>query len=255
VITEEGGKVRKEMEGREGGIKKVTEKSWRCLRHNTIGRMEEKGELDWENSSHISIVVASSLYGWTLRDSNDEEIDCGSGSLGRYYTAFDGAVAAIEEGVKAIRRCNRICNHVSIHADSTAAIARVQHNKCGAGQSRAVKVIGHIQRLRRRGQTASIGWIKGHSDNKGNDRADYLAGQATESQGPSGQHQESIAWMREKISNSYTTVANIELQSRGKLTIMPPPPKKSALDKARNREARIASQLRTNHWLSGVYLK
>jgi hypothetical protein len=27
------------------------------------------------------------------------------------------------------------------------------------------------------------------------------------------------------------------------------------MDKARNREARISSQLRTNHWLSGVYLK
>jgi ribonuclease HI len=195
----------------------------------------------------------STGYGWTLRDSNDEEIDCGSGSLGRYHTAFDGEAAAIEEGVKAIRRCNRIFNHVSIHTDPTAAIARVQHNKCGAGQSRAVTVIGRIQRLRRRGQ--SIDWIKGHSDNKSNDRADYLAGQAAESQGPSGQHRVSIAWVREKISNSCTTAANIELQSRGKLTIILPPPKKSALDKARNREARIASQLRTNHWLSGVYLK
>jgi hypothetical protein len=27
------------------------------------------------------------------------------------------------------------------------------------------------------------------------------------------------------------------------------------MDKARNREARISSQLHTNHWLSGVYLK
>jgi hypothetical protein len=32
-------------------------------------------------------------------------------------------------------------------------------------------------------------------------------------------------------------------------------PKKSAMDKARNREARISSWLRTNHWLSGIYLK
>jgi hypothetical protein len=41
---------------------------------------------------------------------------------------------------------------------------------------------------------------------------------------------------------------------RGKHTIIPPPPKMSAMDQARNREARISSQLRTNHWLSGVYL-
>jgi ribonuclease HI len=125
-------------------------------------------------------------YGWTLRDSNDEEIDSRSGPLGRYRAAFDEEVAAVEEGLKAIRRCSRIFNHVSIHSDSTAAIARVQYNKCGAGQPRAVKVIRHIQRLRRRGQTASIDWIKGHSDNKGNNRADYLAGQAAESQGPVG---------------------------------------------------------------------
>jgi hypothetical protein len=104
-------------------------------------------------------------------------------------------------------------------------------------------------------QTACLDRIKGHSDNKGNDRADYLSGQAAESQRPSGQHHGSIAWMREKISNTYTTAANIDLQSRGKLTIIALPAKKSAVDKARNREARFASQLRTNHLLSGVYLK
>jgi ribonuclease HI len=108
------------------------------------------------------------------------------GSLGRYHTAFDGEVATIEEGVKAIWRCNQIFSNASIHSGSTATIVRVEHNQCGAGQSGAVKVIGHIQRLRRRGQTASIDWIKGHSDNTGNDRADYLAGQAAASQGPSG---------------------------------------------------------------------
>jgi hypothetical protein len=87
--------------------------------------------------------------------------------------------------------------------------------------------------------------------------------------------------MREKIPNSYRIAANLELQSRGKLTIIlpppkseqytaaadieviekgkhtitPPPPKKSGLDKGPNWEARLGSQLRTNHWLSGVYLK
>jgi ribonuclease HI len=176
----------------------------------------------------------STGYGWALRDSNDGEIDSGSRSLGRYHTAFDGEVATIEAVVKPIWRCNWIFNHVLIHSDSTAAIARVQHNKCGAGKSRAVKVIGHIQRLRRRGLTASIDWIKGHRHNTGNDRADYVTGHAAESQGPSGKHRVSISWMREKIYNSYTTAENIELQSRGKLIIIPPPQKKSALYNARN---------------------
>jgi hypothetical protein len=60
--------------------------------------------------------------------------------------------------------------------------------------------------------------------------------------------------MNQKVSESYSEAATLELRDRGKHTIIPPPPKKSAMDKARNREARISSQLRTNHWLSGVYL-
>jgi hypothetical protein len=103
----------------------------------------------------------------------------------------------------------------------------------------------------------SISWIKGHNGNTGNDRADALAGRAAEDiqHSTSSSHQLSIAWMNQKVSESYSEAATLELRDRGKHTIIPPPPKKSAMDKARNREARISSQLRTNHWLSGVYLK
>jgi hypothetical protein len=34
-------------------------------------------------------------FGWTLRDSSDQEIDSGSRSLGPFCTAFDGEVAAV----------------------------------------------------------------------------------------------------------------------------------------------------------------
>jgi hypothetical protein len=61
--------------------------------------------------------------------------------------------------------------------------------------------------------------------------------------------------MNQKVLHLYSEAATLELRDRGKHTIIPPPPKKSAMDKARNREARISSQLRTNHWLSGVYPK
>jgi ribonuclease HI len=95
-------------------------------------------------------------FGWTLRDSSDQEIDSGSGSLGPFCTAFDGEVAAIENGISALLRCRQPFNHVTVHSDSTAAIARVQHNKRGPGQSRAVKVIRHVQRLRNQGKRLSI---------------------------------------------------------------------------------------------------
>jgi hypothetical protein len=39
-------------------------------------------------------------------------------------------------------------------------------------------------------------------------------------------------------AESYSEAATLELRDRGKHTIIPPPPKKSAMDKARNREAR-----------------
>jgi ribonuclease HI len=195
-------------------------------------------------------------FGWTLRDSSDQEIDSGSGSLGPFCTAFDGEVAAIENEIKALLRCRQPFKHVTVHSDSTAAIARVQHNKRGPGQSRAVKVIRHVQRLRNQGKRLSISWIKGHNGNNGNDRADALAGRAAEDiqHSTSSSHQVSIAWMNQKVSESYSEAATHELRDRGKHTIIPPPPKKSAMDKARNREARISSQLRTNHWLSGVYI-
>jgi hypothetical protein len=61
--------------------------------------------------------------------------------------------------------------------------------------------------------------------------------------------------MNQKVSQPYLEAATLELRERGKYTIIPPLPKNSAMDKARNREARISSQLCTNHWLSGVYLK
>jgi ribonuclease HI len=197
----------------------------------------------------------SASSGRKLRDASDQEIDSGSGSLGPSCTAFDGEVAAIENGISTLLRCRQPFNHVTVHSDSTAAIARVQHNKRGPGQSRALKVIRHVQRLRNQGKRVSISWIKGHNGNTGNDRADALAGRAAGNipQRTINSHQVSIAWMGQKVSQSYSEAATLELRDRGKQTIIPPPPKKSAMDQARNREARISSQL--HHWLSGVYLK
>jgi hypothetical protein len=129
----------------------------------------------------------------------------------------------------------------------------VKRNKTGPGQSRATKVIRRIQRVKSQGKTASIDWVQGHNNDPGNDRADELAGQAGELPPPRVANAVSIAWMRKTVSEKYTAAASIELSEKGKHTITPPPPKKSALDKGPNSEARAVAQLRTNHWLSGVY--
>jgi ribonuclease HI len=116
----------------------------------------------------------------------------------------------------------------------------VKHIKTGPGQSRASKVIRHIQRLKAQGKIASIDWVQGHNNDPGNDRADELVGQAAELPPPRLANPVSIAWMRKTVSEQYTAAANIELSDKGKHTITPPPPKKSALDKGPNWEARLA---------------
>jgi ribonuclease HI len=167
-------------------------------------------------------------YWWTLRDSKGYEINCSSGSLGKNQTAYDAEVAAIEEGINAVSKSQQAFKHLSIFSDSTSAIARVKHNKTGPGQSRATKVIRHIQRLKAQGKTASKDWVHGHNNVPGNDRADELAGQAAELLVPHPRlaNAVSIAWMRKIVSEQSTTAANIELREKGKHTITPPPPKK-----------------------------
>jgi hypothetical protein len=79
--------------------------------------------------------------------------------------------------------------------------------------------------------------------------------QATELPPPRLANAVSIAWNRKTVSEHEIAAANIELRKKGKFTITPPPPKKSALDKGPNSEAIAVTQLRTNYWLSGAYLK
>jgi hypothetical protein len=112
-----------------------------------------------------------------------------------------------------------------------------------------VKVILLVQRLRNQGKRLSISWIKGQNGNTGNERPDALAGRAAEDiqQSTSSLHQVSIACMNYKFSEPYSEAAMLEHRDWGKHTIILLPPKQSIIDKARNRETRISSQLRTNH--------
>jgi hypothetical protein len=45
--------------------------------------------------------------------------------------------------------------------------------------------------------------------------------------------------MNQKVLQSYSEAGTLELRDRGKQTIIPPLPKKSAMDRARNRESTV----------------
>jgi len=90
----------------------------------------------------------------------------------------------------------------------------------------------------------------------GNERADRLAGEAAERQGRYGTL--SLAHLKLRISERFRTAKeewNSNPAHHGSMEIPPPPPKKSMLDKATNAIAQTASQIRTGHWRSAVYLK
>jgi hypothetical protein len=124
-------------------------------------------------------------------------------------------------------------------------------NQSGPGQDRAIRVVYAVQKRKERGWRTSTEWVLGHSGIAGNDRADELAGEAVPEKKTG---RTSIASPKERISQHYTTAKDTETE-RGNDSILPPAPKKSFLDGASNRLARIIAQIRTGHWLCAPYLK
>jgi len=104
---------------------------------------------------------------WRGNDS-DAIIHRGSATIGPNQTAFHAEVAAIERATRWLAG-NRL--HVTVHSDSTSAIARCQHVGASPGQSQANRIAHHIDRLLNDGVTANIQWVKDHGGTQGNEES------------------------------------------------------------------------------------
>jgi hypothetical protein len=98
---------------------------------------------------HLALCLTNfSFYSFSSRTYTEDEVghelQHGNGSLGKFQTAYDGEVAAIENGLKSVVQSQVNFEHISVQSDSTSAILRAQHNTCGPGQSRATKIIRHV---------------------------------------------------------------------------------------------------------------
>ena len=171
--------------------------------------------------------------------------------LGR-QTTFDAEAAAIEAAVRWYQVSP--FTHAVIHTDSTSAIARASHTGAGPAQRPAREIHRIIGDLRRNGRSAELGWVKGHAGTPGNERADSLAGQATNK--TPWARVTSLAYLKLRISENFGREKDkwhADPSHHGADEI--PPPKKSCMDRTRNAIAKTAAQITTGHWRSAVYLK
>jgi hypothetical protein len=89
---------------------------------------------------------------------------------------------------------------MTIHSDSTSAIARTSHTGAGSGQATARNIRNMVCELRSQGKTVDLVWVKG---TPGNEKADALAGQAAGRTGHSKIM--TIAYLKLRISEKFRT--------------------------------------------------
>jgi hypothetical protein len=120
-----------------------------------------------------------------------------------FQIAYDREIAAIEDGPKWVLHSRLVFEHITVHADLTAAILQSQQTKCGPGQPRAVKIIRHIQALKPRGILSQIHGSK-FIANTGMTVLMNLSGRDAEQEGDrDAAKKKSISWLKQQVYTFY----------------------------------------------------
>jgi len=106
-----------------------------------------------------------------------------------------------------------------------------------------------IQRLRTKGKDISIRWTKAHAGTAGNEAADAAAKEARGKE----EKMATQAYLHEQISKAFAKESYPGPPNRD--YIKGPGKKASKMENAPKRLAAAAAQLRTNHALTGPYLR
>lgn len=102
-------------------------------------------------------------------------------SLGKNMEVYDAELIALREGfIKSLEISNKnnLVKNIYFFTDNQAAIKRLESLKIGAGQEIASEIWEIAGELTSRNINLFIEWVPGHSDVKGNERADFLAKEA-----------------------------------------------------------------------------
>jgi len=196
--------------------------------------------------------------GWTLTKGDtviQEECD----HLGKEATVFQAEVVAINNCLRWVK--NNIKNNTSlrIFSDSQSAIAAIA---CHVINSRLVEdccnIIKDLQSL---SYKVAIHWVKGHSDNTGNELADFLAKQGSESKsmGPEPWIPKSLASVKVKIKENFLNTwqrrwSNDVKCNQTKAFFPRPEYKISKLVTRTRKELNLLVQAGTGHALVGYHV-
>ena len=151
----------------------------------------------------------------------------------------------------------------AVFSDAQAAIARMQHDRCGPAQVLAKAVISTTDDFYRRGNTLSLRWTPSHVGVEGNEQADRAAKRAAEGEGeraePEYLREASLAHLMRKTTEERSEAAREWVRGHvgRRHRYRPPPGGKLRKGLARTREELAGRfyQLLSGHAATAEHLR